>query len=138
MNYSKKLSTLIDDLKNILNEFGDMYVAIDSLENELTSTALDYEILPYDEGPLCCYPKNPYRDGHSEEWGFISKNRKDIGPLYLRLTCDSPDLIIGGDIVAGFKLPKTNYDENKEIDDNVLKEIEDLRDLFEKISRGNL
>lgn len=138
MNHSKKLSTLIEDLKNILNEFGDLYVAVDSLEDEVSSTAIDYEIISYDYNPTCCYPKKSYVTQHSNEWGFVSKNKKDIGPVYLHIICDSPDLVLGGDTVENFKLPKTSYDENKKIDENVLKEVEDLRDFFENISRENI
>lgn len=138
MNHSKKLSTLIEDLKNILNEFGDLYVAVDSLEDEVSSTAIDYEIISYDYNPTCCYPKKSYMNQHSDEWGFVSKNKKDIGSVYLHIICDSPDLFLGGDTVENFKLPKTSYEENKKIDENILKEVEDLRDFFENISRDSI
>lgn len=137
-NYSKKLSQLISDLENILDEYGDMYVAVGSLENELLSTALEYEILSYNYEEICCYPKKPYTEDHSKEWGVVSKNKNELGPVYLHITCDSPDLIVGGDTVENVKLPKTSYNDEKKVDNNTILEIEKLRELFEKIAKSDL
>jgi hypothetical protein len=135
-NYSKKLSELILDLKNILEEFGDMPVAVSPPDSDIMSTAVDYEILSYNWEEPCLFPLEKYTlTNHCKKWGIISRNKEHLGSsVYLSLTCDSPDLIVGGDSIEGQVLPKTSFNiKDKEMDDKVLDEIDNLRDQFEKI-----